>query len=111
MSMPYLEHLLTPLLKTGLIRSTRGSRGGISLAKSLKDIKLIDMYQILEGTTAPDECVNNPQECPRSDFCVTRDIWGEITDAINGVLESTTLQDLVERHEQKQQTAEAMYHI
>ena len=110
-SLPYLEHLITPLIAGGIVRSTKGPKGGISLAKSPREIKLSDVMQLLEGSVAPVECVNNPEVCNRSEFCVTRDVWSEIKEAMDGVLESTTLQDLVERQRKKEQPKEAMYYI
>ena len=110
-SLPYLEHLITPLVAAGIVRSTRGARGGVSLAKPPKQVKLSEVIQLLEGSIAPVECVNNPEICSRSKSCVTRDIWGELKQAINGVLESTTLQDLVERQKGKEQPEAAMYNI
>jgi len=96
-STQYLEHLITPLIAGGLVRSTRGAKGGVSLAKPPEEIKLSEAIQLLEGSMAPVDCVNNPEICIRSELCVTREIWGEIKGAINGVLESVTLRDLVER--------------
>ena len=110
-SLSYLEHLVTPLIAGGLIRSTRGAKGGVSLAKSPEEIKLSEVIQLLEGSLAPTECVNSPELCSRSELCVTRDIWTELKEAMNGVLESTTLQDLVERQKEKGQSAKAMYYI
>ncbi len=69
------------------------------------------MICLLEGSIALVECVNNPGVCTRSESCVTRDIWDELEKAMNGVLESTTLQDLVERHKGKERPKEAMYYI
>ena len=100
-SLPYLEHLITPLIAAGVIMSTRGARGGISLLKHPQEIKLSEVIQLLEGSTAPVECVNHPKICPRSDLCVTRGIWGEVKKAVDGVLETTTLQDLVEQQRRK----------
>ena len=107
----YLEHLIAPLIAGGIMRSTRGAKGGVSLAKSPKEIKLSEVIQLLEGSSAPVECVNNPEMCARSELCVTRDIWGELKQAIDGVLESTTLWDLVERQKRKEQPEGAMYYI
>jgi Rrf2 family transcriptional regulator, cysteine metabolism repressor len=101
-SLPYLEHLITPLLAGGIIRSTRGAQGGISLLKHPREIKLSEVILLLEGSLAPVQCVNHPEICSRSDICVTRDIWIEIKKATDGVLETTTLQDLVERQKQKE---------
>ena len=109
-SVQYLEHLISPLIKAGVVRSMRGARGGVTLAKLPEEIKLSQVIQILEGSTAPVECVDDPKVCPRSDFCVTRDVWEEMKRAMTRVLESTTLQDLVERQREKAKPA-VMYHI
>ena len=110
-SLQYLEHLMTPLITAGMVRSVRGPKGGVSLAKPPKQILLSEIIQLLEGSTAPVECVDNPKLCPRSELCVTRDIWDELKKAMNGVLKSTTLQNLVERQESKKAPQEAMYYI
>ena len=110
-SLQYLEHLITPLIAGGIVRSTRGPKGGMSLAKPPQEIRLAEVIQLLEGSAAPVECVDNPAVCPRSEFCVTRDIWGELKKAIDGVLDSTTLRDLVERQKRKERSEETMYHI
>jgi len=110
-SLRYLEHLVTPLIAGGIVRSTRGAGGGVSLARSPEEIRLSEVMQLLEGSIAPVECVSNPRICTRSKSCVTRDIWSELKQAMDGILESTTLQDLVERQKRKEQPKEVMYHI
>ena len=110
-SLLYLEHLIAPLIAGGIVRSTRGARGGVSLAKSPDEIRLSEVIQLLEGSIAPAECVNNPGICTRSELCVTRDIWSELKKAMNGILESTTLQDLVDRQKRKERLEEIMYYI
>lgn len=110
-SLPYLEHLITPLIAGGLVKSTRGARGGVLLLKSPAEVKLTEVVQLLEGSIAPVDCLNDPKVCSRSASCVTRDIWMQIKDAMIQVLDSTTLQDLVERQRQKEQTETGMYHI
>jgi len=110
-SLRYLEHLIAPLISGGIVRSTRGARGGVSLAKPPEEIRLSEAIRLLEGSIAPVDCVNNPGVCSRSELCVTRDIWGELKKAMDEVLESTTLQDLVERQKRKEQPEEVMYHI
>ncbi len=110
-SLQYLEHLITPLVAGGIVWSTRGAKGGVRLAKPPEEIRLSEVVQLLEGSIAPVECVNNPGICNRSGLCVTRDVWSELKKAMNGVLESTTLQDLVERLKRKGQPEEMMYYI
>jgi len=110
-SQRYLEHLITPLVAGGMVRSTRGAKGGVLLAKAPKEIKLSEVIQLLEGSIALVDCINNPGICSRSAFCVTRDVWGELEKAMSKVLETTTLQDLVERHKEKERPIETMYYI
>ena len=110
-SLQYLEHLMTPLIAGGIVRSTRGARGGVSLARPPEGVRLSEVIRLLEGSIAPVDCVNNPGVCSRSELCVARDIWGELKRAMDEILESTTLQDLVERQKRKEQPEEAMYHI
>ncbi len=107
----YLEHLVAPLIAAGLVWSTRGAKGGISLARPSQEIKLSEILQALEGPNAPVGCIRNPDTCPRSEICATRDIWEELKEAIDGVLESVTLQDLVERQRRKEQAAQGLYSI
>ena len=110
-SLRYLEHLIAPLIAGGMVRSTRGAKGGVLLSRPAENIKLSEVIQLLEGSVAPVECINNPGICDRSGSCATRDIWGEMKQAIDEVLESTTLQDLVERQKRKDQLGEIMYYI
>ena len=107
----YLKRLTGPLVTGGLLRSTRGVRGGVTLAKPPELIKLTEIIQLLEGSICLVECVDDPGVCERSQFCATRDIWGEMRKAMSGVLEAITLRDLVERQKKKGQPESAMYHI
>ena len=102
-SLPYLEQLVAPLKAGGLVRSIRGAGGGILLARKAAEIKLSEVISLLEGPTLLVDCVNEPDLCDRSDYCVTRDIWEELKTAIDGVLESTTLHSLVERQKRKKE--------
>jgi Rrf2 family protein len=110
-SLHYLEHIIAPLIAAGMLRSTRGARGGVSLGRSPQEIKLSEVVQVLEGSIAPVECVDDPNVCSRADLCVTRDIWAEMKGAMASVLESTTLQDLVERQREKQKSDVIEYYI
>ncbi|MCK4274462.1 MAG: Rrf2 family transcriptional regulator [Dehalococcoidales bacterium] len=101
-SLHYLEHIIAPLVGAGIIRSTRGVRGGLRLTRQPKDVKLIEVIQLLEGTTTPVDCISNPETCDRADLCVTRDVWCVMKKAIDTALESVTLQDLVEKQKRKE---------
>ncbi len=109
-SLLYLEHLIAPLIAAGMMRSTRGPRGGVCLARLPEEIRLSEVIGLLEGSIAAVDCVSDPKACARSELCVTRDIWTELKKAMDGVLESITLLDLVERQKGKEQSV-GMYYI
>ena len=100
-SVKYLEQLMAILKSAGFIRSIRGSRGGYVLAKAPNQIKLSDVFNALEGPVATVECVENKSYCARAADCVTRQIWLQVQEAIENILQSITLQDLVDRTKDK----------
>jgi Rrf2 family protein len=110
-SAQYLEHLVAPLIRAGILRSIRGAKGGIVLAKPPEEVSLSRVIEILEGSVAPVECVDNPALCARADTCVTRDVWSDIKAAIMGVLESLTLKDLMDRQRAKAPSKSGAYSI
>jgi len=101
LSVKYLEQLMVVLKAAGFVRSVRGSKGGYMLAKAPDQIELIDVLHCLEGTVATVECVENKDYCVRAADCAARDIWVKVQKAIEDVLKSMTLQDLVKRGKEK----------
>lgn len=98
----YLWHLLDYLRTAGLVRSVRGFRGGFLLARDPSEIRLSELFQILEGPVVIVDCIAGLRECDRADECVTQEIWLRVNQAITDVLESTTLADLIRRHKATQ---------
>ena len=96
-SAKYLEQLMTILKTGGLIRSFRGVKGGYVLAKPPNQIKISDVFNCLEGPSFTVECLENRDYCERVADCITRQVWVEVQQAIEAVLQSMTLQDLVDR--------------
>ncbi|HCJ66015.1 MAG TPA: Rrf2 family transcriptional regulator [Elusimicrobia bacterium] len=94
-SKKYLDHLVSDLRTAGLVRSIRGAKGGYLLSRPPKEIKLLEIIQILEGSISPCECLDNLNICQNAKSCVTREIWKKVKNAITGVLDSTNLEDLV----------------
>ena len=97
----YLEQILRSLKAAGLVQAVRGREGGYVLARPPENITLKDLYEGLIGSTAPAHCVDCPDKCPFSDGCPTRGTWVELKTAIDGVLERTTVQELVDRKRRK----------
>ena len=83
----YLEQLFSPLRKAKLITSIRGAQGGYVLAKEPKEIKISEIMNILEGPVEVADCI---------DSCATRLLFTKIKNSIDEVMESITLQDIVD---------------
>ena len=93
----FLENILADLRNGGLVASQRGADGGYRLARPPAEITVADVIRIVEGPIAsvrgerPDAITYEGAAAP------LRDVWIELRTAMRGVLEQTTLADLVER--------------
>ena len=110
-SLKYLEQVIVPLRTAGLVKSARGSKGGYSLAKHPSEIYLKDLVETLDGPLSLIECLKDPKVCQKVPYCVTRDIWQEVSEAINGIFHSVTLEDMVHRKKEKEARFPSMYQI
>lgn len=96
----YLEQLIAPLRRADLVISKRGAHGGYVLAREPEEIRVGDVYRVMEGPVAPMECVSedpDDQTCPLMDNCETRPVWIKLRDAMTEALDSTTLADLAQK--------------
>lgn len=94
----YLEQLVGELRRAGLVEGTRGVRGGYRLAREPGAITVGDIYRVLEGEVAPVDCTAEdylPGTCTREAVCLSRSIWARVQAAILGVLDASTLEDLL----------------
>jgi Rrf2 family cysteine metabolism transcriptional repressor len=110
-SLSYLEHLVIPLISAGFVRSTRGAKGGVNLAKAPQDIHLDEVMEVLEGPLAPVDCLRSSDDCSRSGKCATQDVWNDLKAAMEKVLKSYNLRDLADRQKAKTGGGTGMYYI
>ena len=99
----YLEQLMAPLRRAGLVESVRGAQGGYTLARAPEDVTIGRISTAVEGPIALVDCVltsaeADDQSCVRAGSCVTRQIWVEVCDSMNAVLNNISLADLVQRN-------------
>ncbi len=96
----YLEQLIGPLRRAGLVESKRGAQGGYQLTRSPDLVRVGEVYRVMEGPVAPMDCVSEDpadQTCPLIEGCETRPVWLAVRDSIAATLDSMTLADLVEQ--------------
>ena len=109
----YLEQLFASLKKAGVVKSTRGSQGGYELGRAPNEISVGDILRALEGSLAPVECVEDSEQpaCEKSENCVTRLIWIKIRDSVNEVVDSISLEQLVEDCRKMSEKCDYTYYI
>ncbi|MBN2878708.1 MAG: RrF2 family transcriptional regulator [Clostridia bacterium] len=100
----YMEQILINLRKNGYVESTRGAKGGYSLAKEPKDINMYDLLNILEGEIFPVHCKHggncaNHGESPHC--CAGEIVWDRINKAVKEAVGDYTLQDLIDDFNKK----------
>lgn len=92
----YLEQIIAVLNKAGYVKSVRGPQGGYTLKKRPEEYTVGMILRLTEGSLAPVSCVEDVEECGRQNGCVTFPLWKKISDAINDVVNTVTLKDLVD---------------
>ena len=96
-SLKYLEQIVTPLARVGLVKSERGSQGGYRLTKAPADYTAGEILRAIEGSVAPIPCLGSEtNECPMSDQCFTLPFWAGLDDVINQYIDSVTLEQLAQ---------------
>ena len=98
----YMEQIIAALHKAGYVRSVRGAQGGYQIANDPKEYTAGMILRITEGSLAPVECLfENALPCERNTKCATVEIYKRIYDAVNDVIDKTTLQDLLDIENEK----------
>jgi Rrf2 family protein len=108
-STKFLEQILAALKAADLIRSVRGTGGGYALTRPPEEIRMLDVFKVLEGSPALVDCVDHPEVCDARPLCPIREMWIEASKAVAAVLQKTTLKDLADRV--KRSPAEAIYEV
>ena len=93
----YLEQLMTVLNKFGFVMSRRGPQGGHRLAREPGDINLSMVMKTLDASSSPLDCLINPLDCVFSDTCAQQEVWKAVEEAVQNLLTSITLDDLIQR--------------
>ncbi|MGN0343817.1 MAG: RrF2 family transcriptional regulator, partial [Lachnospiraceae bacterium] len=93
----YLEQIIALLHKAGLVKSIRGARGGYALYYPPEKYTVGQVLRTAEGNLAPADCVGeNGTPCENKATCVSYRLWEKLDTAINDVLESITLADMLD---------------
>lgn len=101
----FLESILLELKNHGVLQSKKGKGGGYFLAKRPEQVSLGNIIRMLDGPLAPLPCLSKTayrkcDECRDEKTCGIRLVMQEAYQATAGILDGTTLADVLERMDQ-----------
>ncbi len=91
----FLAKIVSQLSVAGLLQTSRGARGGVSLAKSPDEISLLEVVEAIDGPILINECVASSGVCSFGDSCPIRPIWCETQSVFVTKLRNTKFGDLI----------------
>lgn len=94
-SVKYIEQLIIPLKKAGLIKSVRGKNGGHMLIKKPDEITLGKVAKILDYQNKPEDCYCNEEKCLSDKTCRLRNSWEKATRKFYKELDCVTIVELI----------------
>ena len=71
----FLAKIISQLSIAGLIHTSRGARGGVSLAREAEEVSVLEVIEAIDGPIALNECTHGPGSCPFGEECPLRPIW------------------------------------
>lgn len=108
----YLEQVFNALKKAGIVKSVKGSRGGYMLARDSASTTVGEVLRVLEGELSVVEI--SQEETDMHDLMekfLRKNVWSKINARVNGVLNSLTIEDLVNEYRKKIEASSLIYYI
>jgi Rrf2 family protein len=92
----YLEQLMIPLRRAGLVRGRSGRAGGYALTRDPASIRVGDVLASAIGPVTLVKCVDHEGACARAERCECRLVWTLLNDRVRDVLDEYSLADLAD---------------
>lgn len=105
----YLEQIIRPLKKAGLLKVVRGAKGGYFMERDPKTISVREVFDVLENSTYLIDCLKNESSCEFKESCSTFDFWDNFNKVINDYLESVSIADILKM--QREKSKKLMFYI
>ena len=107
----YLEQLMVPLRKAGIVQGVRGAKGGYTLSRSPAEISVLTILEALEGPLNLAECPGGSGCCKKPETCALLELWDEGTRALTSIYQGISLAVLLERQQTKESAPSLNYSI
>ncbi len=91
----FLAKIISQLSIAGLLHTSRGARGGVTLAREPKDITLLEVVEAIDGPIQLNECVGNDGVCTFEEECPIRPVWCSAQEELVQRLKSTNFAQLL----------------
>ncbi|MHB8134695.1 MAG: RrF2 family transcriptional regulator [Anaerolineaceae bacterium] len=91
----FLAKIISQLSIAGLIHTSRGARGGVSLARPVEEVSLLDVVEAIDGPISLNECTHNQESCPFGEECPIHPIWCEAQKELVDKLKNTRFSELI----------------
>jgi Rrf2 family protein len=86
----FLAKIISQLSIAGLIHTSRGARGGVSLARPPEAISVLEVVEAIDGPIALNECSQGSGVCPFGESCPLKSLWCDTQAELIAKLENTT---------------------
>jgi Rrf2 family protein len=91
----FLAKIISQLSIAGLLHTSRGARGGVTLAREPKDITLLEVIEAIDGPIQLNECVGNKGSCTFDDNCPLRPVWCDAQEELVNRLKNTSFANMM----------------
>lgn len=99
----FTRRILTKLAKVGLLKSSRGLKGGVYLAKMPSQINILEVMEAMGRVPQVSPCIEDPKACPFTSTCPVREVWVDIDKELKEHLRETTFERLAYRFSKKEE--------
>ncbi len=86
----FLAKIVSQLSVAGVVQTSRGARGGVSLARAADEISLLEVVEAIDGPIMLNECVFDANACVFGDDCPVHDVWCNAQKTLVKTLDGTT---------------------
>ncbi len=94
-----LAKIISQLSIAGLIHTSRGARGGVSLAHQPDEISVLEVVEAIDGPISLNECTENPSACPFGEDCPLRPLWCDTQTELVKRLKKTSFAEFINQPE------------
>jgi Rrf2 family protein len=91
----FLAKIISQLSIAGLLHTSRGARGGVSLARDPKDITLLEVVEAIDGPIQLNECLGEDGSCMFENNCPIKPVWCDVQNELVRRLKATNFADLL----------------